>query len=149
MLGERVDYSIRLERKVSRTTCIEVVTEGILTRRLQHDPELQGVGLIIFDGFHERNLHSARQKTHFFREPVLPHLVISSLIINTDAIFSCRRIKNDNNFYLWRLQVIPAPAALAACLVHASQAALFLRPRFRCSFSCSCCRSTAPRQCNV
>ncbi|MCU7903513.1 MAG: hypothetical protein KZQ66_17245 [Candidatus Thiodiazotropha sp. (ex Lucinoma aequizonata)] len=65
-------------------------------------------------------LISARQKTHFFREPVLPRLVISDLIINTGAIFSCRRIKNDNNFYLWRLQVIPAPAALAAGLVHAS-----------------------------
>ncbi|MCU7908385.1 MAG: hypothetical protein KZQ71_06770 [Candidatus Thiodiazotropha sp. (ex Lucinoma aequizonata)] len=89
---------------------------------------------------------SARQKTHFFREPILPRLVISGLIINTGAIFSCRRIKNDNNFYLWRFQVIPAPAALAAGLVHASQAALFLRPRFRCSFSCSCCRSTAPRR---
>ncbi|MCU7880271.1 MAG: hypothetical protein KZQ60_06785 [Candidatus Thiodiazotropha sp. (ex Lucinoma aequizonata)] len=45
-------------------------------------------------------LLSARQKTHFFREPVLPRLVISGLIINTGAIFSCRRIKNDNNFYL-------------------------------------------------
>ncbi|MCU7881898.1 MAG: hypothetical protein KZQ66_01880, partial [Candidatus Thiodiazotropha sp. (ex Lucinoma aequizonata)] len=89
---------------------------------------------------------SARQKTHFFREPVLPRLVISGLIINTGAIFSCRRIKNDNNFYLWRLRVIPVPAALAAGLVHASQEALFLRPRFRCSFSCSCCRSTAPRR---
>ncbi|MCU7889660.1 MAG: hypothetical protein KZQ59_16755 [Candidatus Thiodiazotropha sp. (ex Lucinoma aequizonata)] len=47
-------------------------------------------------------------------------MVISGLIINTGAIFFCRRIKNDNNFYLWRLQVIPAPAALAAGLVHAS-----------------------------
>ncbi|MCU7894217.1 MAG: hypothetical protein KZQ66_16620, partial [Candidatus Thiodiazotropha sp. (ex Lucinoma aequizonata)] len=56
---------------------------------------------------------SAQQKTYFFREPVLPRLVISGLIINIGAIFSCRRIKNDNNFYLWRLQVIPAPAALA------------------------------------
>ncbi|MCU7880043.1 MAG: hypothetical protein KZQ66_10250 [Candidatus Thiodiazotropha sp. (ex Lucinoma aequizonata)] len=71
-------------------------------------------------------------------------MVISGLIINTSATFSCRRIKNDNNFYLWRLQVIPPPAALAASLVYASQAALFLRPRFRCSFSCSCCRR-APR----
>ncbi|MCU7889020.1 MAG: hypothetical protein KZQ59_12955, partial [Candidatus Thiodiazotropha sp. (ex Lucinoma aequizonata)] len=40
---------------------------------------------------------SARQKTYFFRKPVLPRLVISGLIINTGAIFSCRRIKNDNN----------------------------------------------------
>lgn len=57
-VGERVGYSIRLERKVSRNTRIEVVTEGILTRRLQQDPELPGVGLVIFDEFHERNLHS-------------------------------------------------------------------------------------------
>lgn len=57
-LGEKVGYTIRLDRKVSRQTRIEVVTEGILTRRLQRDPELQGVGLVIFDEFHERNLHS-------------------------------------------------------------------------------------------
>jgi ATP-dependent helicase HrpB len=57
-VGARVGYSIRLERKVSSHTRIEVVTEGILTRRLQQDPQLQGVGLLIFDEFHERNLHS-------------------------------------------------------------------------------------------
>jgi ATP-dependent helicase HrpB len=57
-VGERVGYSIRLERKVSAKTRIEVVTEGILTRRLQSDPELQGVGLVIFDEFHERNLQT-------------------------------------------------------------------------------------------
>lgn len=57
-VGERVGYSIRLERRVSATTRIEVVTEGILTRRLQEDPELQGVGLVIFDEFHERNLQT-------------------------------------------------------------------------------------------
>ncbi|MCU7899952.1 MAG: hypothetical protein KZQ66_15780 [Candidatus Thiodiazotropha sp. (ex Lucinoma aequizonata)] len=100
----------------------------------------------IIERISSSRLGSARQKTYFFREPVLPRLIISGLIINTGAIFSCRHIKNDNNFYLWRLQVIPAPATLAACLVHVSQAALFLRPRFRCSFSCSCCRSTAPRR---
>lgn len=55
-LGERVGYTIRLERQVSPGTRIEVVTEGILTRRLQEDPILQGVGLIIFDEFHERHL---------------------------------------------------------------------------------------------
>ncbi|MEJ2464151.1 MAG: ATP-dependent helicase HrpB [Candidatus Thiodiazotropha sp.] len=57
-VGERVGYTIRLERKVSAKTRIEVVTEGILTRRLQTDPELQGVGLVIFDEFHERNLQT-------------------------------------------------------------------------------------------
>ncbi|MCU7895847.1 MAG: hypothetical protein KZQ63_04790, partial [Candidatus Thiodiazotropha sp. (ex Lucinoma aequizonata)] len=47
---------------------------------------------------------SARQKTHFFREPVLPRLIISGLIINTGTIFSCRRIKNDNNFVIIQLK---------------------------------------------
>ena len=49
-------YTVRLDRKVSAKTRIEVVTEGILTRRLQHDPELKDTGLIIFDEFHERSL---------------------------------------------------------------------------------------------
>ncbi len=56
--GERVGYRVRFDSKVGKNTRIEVVTEGILTRRLQHDPELNGVGLVIFDEFHERNLHS-------------------------------------------------------------------------------------------
>lgn len=57
-VGATVGYVIRYERKISRTTRIEVVTEGILIRRLQTDPELSGVGLVIFDEFHERNLNS-------------------------------------------------------------------------------------------
>ncbi|MDW7758694.1 MAG: ATP-dependent helicase HrpB, partial [Desulfuromonadales bacterium] len=57
-VGETVGYTIRFDHKVSALTRIEVVTEGILTRRLQTDPLLEGVGLVIFDEFHERNLHS-------------------------------------------------------------------------------------------
>ncbi|WP_395661092.1 ATP-dependent helicase HrpB [Aestuariivirga sp.] len=55
-VGETVGYTVRLERRVSNRTRIEVVTEGILTRRLQQDPELAGTGLVIFDEFHERSL---------------------------------------------------------------------------------------------
>lgn len=55
-VGETVGYTVRLERRVSSRTRIEVVTEGILNRRLQQDPELTGTGLIIFDEFHERSL---------------------------------------------------------------------------------------------
>lgn len=55
-VGETVGYRIRLDSKVGPTTRIEVVTEGILTRRLQEDPALEGVGLLIFDEFHERSL---------------------------------------------------------------------------------------------
>lgn len=55
-VGETVGYRIRLESKVGPNTRIEVVTEGILTRRLQEDPSLEGVGLLIFDEYHERSL---------------------------------------------------------------------------------------------
>lgn len=57
-LGERVGYRIRQESRVSARTRIQVLTEGILSRRLQSDPELDGVGLVIFDEFHERSLQA-------------------------------------------------------------------------------------------
>ncbi|MDC8014026.1 ATP-dependent helicase HrpB [Tahibacter soli] len=56
-VGRTVGYRIRFEAKVSAATRIEVVTEGILTRLLQSDPELADVGAILFDEFHERHLH--------------------------------------------------------------------------------------------
>lgn len=55
-VGETVGYQTRDEREIGINTVVEVVTEGILTRRLQNDPELHGVGLVIFDEVHERNL---------------------------------------------------------------------------------------------
>src|SRR6476620_8507221 len=54
--GGTVGYRIRFESKVSARTRIEVVTEGILTRMLQDDPMLDGVGALLFDEFHERHL---------------------------------------------------------------------------------------------
>lgn len=57
-VGQTVGYHIRFERQASPQTRIEVLTEGILTRRLQRDPTLDGVGLVIFDEFHERGLHA-------------------------------------------------------------------------------------------
>jgi len=57
-VGQTVGYTIRFDSKVSTATRIEVVTEGILTRRIQNDPLLEGVGLIIFDEFHERSLQA-------------------------------------------------------------------------------------------
>src|SRR3989344_3792268 len=56
--GQTVGYRIRFDSRVSAQTRIEVLTEGILTRRLQTDPELKNVGLVIFDEFHERHLHA-------------------------------------------------------------------------------------------
>lgn len=55
-VGETVGYRIRFENRISARTRIEVVTEGILTRMLQDDPLLEGVGALLFDEFHERHL---------------------------------------------------------------------------------------------
>ncbi|MCJ0826310.1 ATP-dependent helicase HrpB [Luteimonas sp. 50] len=55
-VGASVGYRIRFDSKVSAATRIEVVTEGILTRMLQDDPELTGIGALLFDEFHERHL---------------------------------------------------------------------------------------------
>ena len=57
-VGGTVGYAIRYEHCTSKHTRLEVVTEGILTRRLQGDPELSGIGLVIFDEYHERSLHA-------------------------------------------------------------------------------------------
>ena len=56
--GETIGYRMRAETCVGPATRLEVVTEGILTRMLQNDPELNGVGLVILDEFHERSLQA-------------------------------------------------------------------------------------------
>ncbi len=57
-VGDTIGYAIRYERKVGPNTRLEVITEGLLIRRMQSDPELAGVGLVIFDEFHERSLQA-------------------------------------------------------------------------------------------
>jgi ATP-dependent helicase HrpB len=56
--GNRIGYAVRFERKVSPRTRIEVLTEGLLIRRIQADPGLRGVGTIVFDEFHERSVYT-------------------------------------------------------------------------------------------
>ncbi|WP_075351279.1 ATP-dependent helicase HrpB [Algoriphagus marinus] len=57
-LGDLIGYRIRFESAISKNTRLEVITEGILTRMLHSDNALEDVGMVIFDEFHERNLHS-------------------------------------------------------------------------------------------
>jgi len=57
-VGGEVGYQVRFERRVGRETRLAVITEGILTRRLQDDPFLEGVGAVVLDEFHERSVHS-------------------------------------------------------------------------------------------
>ena len=84
-VGQTVGYRVRLDTKVGPATKIEVVTDGILTRLLQHDPSVEAYGLIIFDEFHERSLQGdlglalARDSQRLFR-PDLRLLIMSATI---------------------------------------------------------------------
>ncbi len=57
-VGNTVGYRIRFETKVSKHTKIEILTEGILTRMLQNDNALEGIGMVVFDEYHERSIHA-------------------------------------------------------------------------------------------
>src|SRR5215469_7859351 len=57
-VGEQVGYHIRFDRKISASTRLRVLTEGILTRQLLEDPFLEGVGAVLLDEFHERSIHT-------------------------------------------------------------------------------------------
>ena len=92
-VGETVGYRVRLDNRVSARTRIEVVTEGILTRMLQDDPSLDGVGLLIFDEFHERSLDAdlglalALQGRSLFRDDEDPlRLLVMSATLDGSAI---------------------------------------------------------------
>ncbi|GAB3276827.1 ATP-dependent helicase HrpB [Parahaliea aestuarii] len=92
-VGQAVGYRIRLDTCVSAATRIEVITEGILSRRLQSDPALDGVGLVIFDEFHERSLDSdlglalALQARELFREAEAPlRLLAMSATLDGEAV---------------------------------------------------------------
>jgi ATP-dependent helicase HrpB len=88
--GETVGYRTRLDTKVGPTTKIEVVTEGILTRILQHDPSLNEYGLVIFDEFHERSLQAdlglalTLQTQSLFRKDL--RLLIMSATLDTRTL---------------------------------------------------------------
>lgn len=57
-VGGTVGYRVKMDTRVGPRTRIEVITEGVLTRMLQSDPSLTGVGAVLFDEFHERSLHA-------------------------------------------------------------------------------------------
>ncbi len=91
-VGEQVGYRVRLDSCVGPATRIEVVTEGILTRMLQQDPCLDGVGLLIFDEFHERSLDAdlglalALQGRELLREGTPLKLLLMSATLDGAAI---------------------------------------------------------------
>jgi len=84
-VGKTVGYRIRFESKVSEHTKIEILTEGILTRILQSDNELEGVGMIIFDEYHERSIHAdvamaLSRETQGILRPDLRILIMSATL---------------------------------------------------------------------
>jgi len=91
-VGETVGYRVRLDHKISKHTKIEVLTEGMFVRRLQSDPELIGVGLVIFDEFHERHLDGdlslalVQQCRELFREDEPLKLIIMSATLDGDSL---------------------------------------------------------------
>ena len=91
-VGQTVGYRIRLESRISAQTRIEVVTEGILQRLLQADPELPGVGLVIFDEFHERSLDAdlglalCLQTQQYLRDSPPLKLLVMSATLDSAAV---------------------------------------------------------------
>ena len=89
-IGTTVGYRTRLDSQIGPNTKLEVVTEGILTKMLQHDPSLQKYGLVIFDEFHERSLQAdlglalCLESQKVFREDL--RLLIMSATLDTTGI---------------------------------------------------------------
>lgn len=96
MLGEKagqtIGYRIRHDTCVSQQTRVEVVTEGILTRMIQNNPALDGIGIVIFDEFHERSLEAdlglalILQARQLFREDIPLKLLLMSATLDDEAI---------------------------------------------------------------
>lgn len=91
-VGETVGYQIRQDKCYSQATRILVLTEGILTRKLQADPELEKTALVIFDEFHERSIHAdlslalCLQSQQILREDL--KILVMSATLNTTGISS-------------------------------------------------------------
>ncbi len=89
-VGETIGYQVKMDSVQSKQTRILIVTEGILTRKLQSDPSLEDVALIIFDEFHERSLHAdlslalALESQSLLREDL--KILVMSATLNTTGI---------------------------------------------------------------
>ncbi|HEX6307054.1 MAG TPA: ATP-dependent helicase HrpB [Longimicrobiales bacterium] len=132
-VGETVGYRIRLESRVGPRTRIELVTEGVLTRMLQDDPSLDGVGLVIFDEFHERSIHADTAlafalEAQALLRPDLRLLVMSAtldtaavaaLLDDAPIIRSEGRAWDVDTIYLDRRVSGPMESAVAARTLHA------------------------------
>ncbi len=106
-IGEMVGYQIRFENRTGSKTRIEFVTEGILLRRMITDPQLRGIGTLIFDEFHERNLYGDVTLAHAFNlqkttRPDLVLIIMSATIQTqklTDYLRPCSVLESTGRTY--------------------------------------------------
>ncbi|MDT8283717.1 MAG: ATP-dependent helicase HrpB, partial [Gammaproteobacteria bacterium] len=121
-VGQTVGYQIRQDKKYSDETKILVVTEGILTRRLQADPELGKTALVIFDEFHERSIHAdlslalCLQSQQVLREDL--KILVMSATLNTSAISelldNASIIQSEGRSYPVEIQYLDKPIAVSS-----------------------------------
>ena len=92
-IGNEVGYQIRFEKRIGPRTRLRVLTEGVLTRQLLDDPFLEGIGAVVLDEFHERNLNSdlAVAMLREMKQTVRPDLKIIVMSATLEAA-ECRDI---------------------------------------------------------
>jgi ATP-dependent helicase HrpB len=127
-LGGEVGYQIRFDRVDSPATRIKFVTEGLLLRQMLSDPGLEGIGALIFDEFHERNLDSdiALALARHLQETTRPDLLIlvMSATLDTDALAKwlhpCETLSVQGRLY-------PIAITYAPGSIHHNEAAIWER----------------------
>lgn len=123
-VGVTVGYRVRLDSRISKQTRIEVITEGILTRMLQDDPSLDGVGLVIFDEYHERSLHAdlglalCLQAQHIFREDIKILVMSATLDAKSIAILMDSAPIIESEGFMYPIETIYLGKPSNASLVH-------------------------------
>jgi len=132
-VGQTVGYSIRFDSCAGSNTRIEVITEGILTRRIQNDPLLEGVAMVIFDEFHERSIHAdlglalcldvQRQVRHDLKILVMSATLegepLARLMDGAPVVSSAGRSFPVQDFYLDDQPRAPLPARVVAATLRA------------------------------
>lgn len=114
-VGAEVGYRVRFDSKVSKQTRLEVLTPGVLLRRLQEDPFLEGVGAVMFDEFHERGLDAdlALAMVRRVQQEVRPELrlVITSATLDGDAaaawLGGCEVVRSDGRLFPVEQRYLP------------------------------------------
>lgn len=116
-VGDAVGYRVRFESKVGPNTRIELLTEGLLIRRLQADPFLDGVGCVILDEFHERSLHAdlALALLAEIRRDARPELAVVVMSATLDPLpvadfLACPVIRAEGRTFPVDVQYDPRPS---------------------------------------